>query len=251
MGPRETRVKIPAILTKVGFPVDRRTEPMENLSRGMQQKVALARALLTSPVLLLLDEPTTGLDPIGTREMKDLILSLKAQGKTVLLPIFDQAGDTGSNAWYHLQGYAAFHLTGYDFVGDLYDAAAADFFEHLAFNTKRPPVDDVRAVRRRQDGATPAAGTRPDGEAARSVGHAQGGLDRRSANALFGDLLVHVRHSLAHALAEEPVHLAIPQLVRAGAPEVAEAWGRVMGGSRPNLDHWEQPATSIAGEPTQ
>lgn len=39
------------------------------------------------------------------------------QGKTVLLPIFDQAGDTGSNAWYHLQGYAAFHLTGYDFVG--------------------------------------------------------------------------------------------------------------------------------------
>ena len=39
------------------------------------------------------------------------------QGKTVLLPIFDKAGDTGSNAWYHLYGYAAFHLTGYDFVG--------------------------------------------------------------------------------------------------------------------------------------
>ena len=45
MGPRETRVKIPAILTKVGFPIDRRTEPMENLSRGMQQKVALAREI--------------------------------------------------------------------------------------------------------------------------------------------------------------------------------------------------------------
>ena len=51
MGPRETRVKIPDILGKVGFPIDRRSEPMENLSRGMQQKVALARALLTSPVL--------------------------------------------------------------------------------------------------------------------------------------------------------------------------------------------------------
>src|SRR3954464_4962187 len=53
MGPRETREEIPRILEKVGFPSERRTEPMENLSRGMQQKVALARALLTSPVLLL------------------------------------------------------------------------------------------------------------------------------------------------------------------------------------------------------
>jgi ABC-2 type transport system ATP-binding protein len=45
----------------------------------------LAQALINNPDLILLDEPTTGLDPIGTREMKDLILSLKAQGKTVLL----------------------------------------------------------------------------------------------------------------------------------------------------------------------
>ena len=50
----ETKDKIPEILTRVGFPEDRRREPMENLSRGMQQKVALARALLTSPVMLLL-----------------------------------------------------------------------------------------------------------------------------------------------------------------------------------------------------
>src|SRR5215216_1802866 len=51
----ETKGKIQEILTRVGFPEDRRREPMENLSRGMQQKVALARALLTSPVMLLLD----------------------------------------------------------------------------------------------------------------------------------------------------------------------------------------------------
>ena len=54
----ETRDKIPHILERVGFPAKRSGESMENLSRGMQQKVALARALLTSPVLLLLDEPT-------------------------------------------------------------------------------------------------------------------------------------------------------------------------------------------------
>ena len=90
MGPRETRVKIPAILTKVGFPIDRRTEPMENLSRGMQQKVALARALLTSPVLLLLDEPTTGLDPRSKLEVQEFIREIRtSHDATVLLCTHD------------------------------------------------------------------------------------------------------------------------------------------------------------------
>jgi ABC-2 type transport system ATP-binding protein len=51
----------------------------------MARRIGLAQAMINNPDLILLDEPTTGLDPIGTREMKDLILSLKAQGKTVLL----------------------------------------------------------------------------------------------------------------------------------------------------------------------
>src|SRR5665213_1399657 len=51
----------------------------------MARRIGLAQALINNPDLILLDEPTTGLDPIGTREMKDLILSLKNQGKTVLL----------------------------------------------------------------------------------------------------------------------------------------------------------------------
>jgi ABC-2 type transport system ATP-binding protein len=85
MGPAETRVKIPEILERVGFPADRRGESMENLSRGMQQKVALARALLTSPVLLLLDEPTTGLDPRSKREVQEFIKAVRIEHDATIL----------------------------------------------------------------------------------------------------------------------------------------------------------------------
>jgi ABC-2 type transport system ATP-binding protein len=85
MGPSKTRVAVPEILEKVGFPPDRRNESMENLSRGMQQKVALARALLTSPVLLLLDEPTTGLDPRSKLEVQNFIRDVRAQHDATIL----------------------------------------------------------------------------------------------------------------------------------------------------------------------
>ena len=69
-----------------------RGEPMENLSRGMQQKVALARALLTSPVLLLLDEPTTGLDPRSKLEVQEFIREMRAtHDATILLCTHDLA----------------------------------------------------------------------------------------------------------------------------------------------------------------
>jgi ABC-2 type transport system ATP-binding protein len=85
MTSRETRDKIPEILTRVGFPPDRRDESMENLSRGMQQKVALARALLTSPVVLLLDEPTTGLDPRSKLEVQDFIREIRSSHDSTIL----------------------------------------------------------------------------------------------------------------------------------------------------------------------
>ena len=85
MTPSETSERIPEILERVGFPPDRRGEPMENLSRGMQQKVALARALLTSPVLLLLDEPTTGLDPRSKLEVQEFIREMRAEHDSTIL----------------------------------------------------------------------------------------------------------------------------------------------------------------------
>jgi ABC-2 type transport system ATP-binding protein len=88
----ETGPKIPEILGKVGFPDDRRSESMENLSRGMQQKVALARALLTAPILLLLDEPTTGLDPRSKLEVQGFIKEIRrSHDATVLLCTHDLA----------------------------------------------------------------------------------------------------------------------------------------------------------------
>ena len=89
---KETRAKIPEILERVGFPSDRRDEPMEALSRGMQQKVALARALLTSPVVLLLDEPTTGLDPRSKLEVQEFVREIRdSHDSTILLCTHDLA----------------------------------------------------------------------------------------------------------------------------------------------------------------
>jgi ABC-2 type transport system ATP-binding protein len=83
--PAATRTTIPNVLGRIGFPPDRRNEPMENLSRGMQQKVALARALLTSPSLLLLDEPTTGLDPRSKREVQAFVREMRERHDVTIL----------------------------------------------------------------------------------------------------------------------------------------------------------------------
>ncbi len=86
----ETRQRIEDILIRLGLEKRAIYKPMEEMSRGMQQKVAIARALLSRPRLLLLDEPTTGLDPRSKREVQAVIRQLNQEsGTTILLTTHD------------------------------------------------------------------------------------------------------------------------------------------------------------------
>ena len=78
------RARVDELITMVGLDWAKRRQ-LKEYSKGMTRRIGLAQALINDPELVVLDEPTTGLDPIGTREMKDLILGLRDEGKTVLL----------------------------------------------------------------------------------------------------------------------------------------------------------------------
>ncbi len=83
--PRAERMRrIDALIDMVGLARARR-RPVGQFSKGMARRIGLAQALINDPDFLILDEPTTGLDPIGSREMKDVILTLRERGKTILL----------------------------------------------------------------------------------------------------------------------------------------------------------------------
>ncbi len=78
------KMRIEALLDMVGLKAVA-NRPVGTFSKGMARRIGLAQALINDPELLILDEPTTGLDPIGTRQIKDLIIQLAKRGKTVLL----------------------------------------------------------------------------------------------------------------------------------------------------------------------
>ncbi len=84
MSPEERKRRAAALIEMVGLQRDR-TRQLREYSKGMTRRIGVAQALINDPELVLLDEPTSGLDPIGTREMKDLIVDLKARGKTVIM----------------------------------------------------------------------------------------------------------------------------------------------------------------------
>src|SRR3977135_2153243 len=85
-----TRKSVLEILDRLGLPLDTVAQPMKQLSRGQQQKVAIARSFLTAPSLLLMDEPTTGLDPRSKKEVQTLLQMLRGEREvTVLLCTHD------------------------------------------------------------------------------------------------------------------------------------------------------------------
>ena len=84
MSAADRKQRVEELIKLVGLSGARHRQ-LREYSKGMTRRVGLAQALINDPDLIMLDEPTTGLDPIGTREMKDLILALRDQGKTILL----------------------------------------------------------------------------------------------------------------------------------------------------------------------
>ncbi len=76
--------RVDTLIKQVGLDKARKRQ-LQEYSKGMTRRIGLAQALINNPDLILLDEPTSGLDPLGTREMKDMILRLKAEGKTVIM----------------------------------------------------------------------------------------------------------------------------------------------------------------------
>lgn len=86
----ELQRRMPQILQRLGITLDQARRPMTQLSRGQQQKAAVARAFLTSPVLMLLDEPTTGLDPRSKRDVQAFIREVREEhDATILLTTHD------------------------------------------------------------------------------------------------------------------------------------------------------------------
>ena len=78
------RQRVADLIEMVGLEWAKRRQ-LKEYSKGMTRRIGLAQALINDPELIVLDEPTTGLDPIGTHEMKEMILDLRKKGKTVLL----------------------------------------------------------------------------------------------------------------------------------------------------------------------
>lgn len=84
MSPQVRKERKDALIERVGLQHARRRQ-LKEYSKGMTRRIGLAQALINDPELVMLDEPTSGLDPLGTKDMKDMILKLRDEGKTVVM----------------------------------------------------------------------------------------------------------------------------------------------------------------------
>jgi len=85
LGKSERTRRTEALLTRVNLDSKSWNRQLRKLSKGMLQRVGLAQALINDPEIVFLDEPMSGLDPVGRREVRDLIASLRAEGKTIFM----------------------------------------------------------------------------------------------------------------------------------------------------------------------
>src|ERR1700751_3226036 len=84
LAPDKRRERAAKLIETVGLAADKK-RILKEYSKGMRQRIGLAQALINDPELVILDEPTSGLDPLGTRWMKDLIIKLRDDGKTIIM----------------------------------------------------------------------------------------------------------------------------------------------------------------------
>lgn len=84
MSTSEIKKRIPEVLEIIGL-TGHENKKIKEYSKGMQQRIGLGCAIISNPSLLFLDEPTSALDPVGRKQVRDIILNLKKQGKTIFL----------------------------------------------------------------------------------------------------------------------------------------------------------------------
>lgn len=155
MSSAERRKRSETLIDMVGLSKDKKRQ-LKEYSKGMRQRIGLAQALINNPELVILDEPTSGLDPLGTRWMKDLILRLRDEGKTVLMCShrLDDVQDVCDRIAILFDG----ELQEYGKVSELLEDAAR--LELRAKDVKLNPAlrEDLEAVLRKHGGSLESIG---------------------------------------------------------------------------------------------
>ena len=155
-------VRIDEVLEWVGL-VDRKNDPFKTFSLGMKQRLAIASALLSDPKVLILDEPTNGLDPLGIADIRELINRIAAEGKTIILAshLLDEVQKVCTDFAVLYKGNLIHTGNVNDELNDAtYFAISADDITQLAdvlkaapFTTKLTTEEDVAVIESKATGA--------------------------------------------------------------------------------------------------